>query len=70
LIFYDLGAPARYSSVATLPSPVDEDFDYGGTPTPMEVDSAITIEDARAAAREFLTTGLRPAAVEWVRTAG
>jgi hypothetical protein len=45
------------SSVATSPSPVDEDFDYGGTPAPMEVDSAITLEDVRAAAREFLITG-------------
>jgi len=41
------------------------EFYYGGTPIAMGTGSAITVEQACAAAAEFLTTGQRPEVVAW-----
>lgn len=66
LAFYDDKPPHRFGSVGTLPMPDNaEVFVMGGTPTAMEPDSAVSIEDARRAAREFAATGGRPECVEW-----
>lgn len=67
LTYYDMsGDGAKYRSAGTIDdAPQDAEFYYGGTPTAMGTGSAITVEQARAAAAEFLTTGQRPEAVTW-----
>lgn len=67
LTYYDMsGDGAKYRSAGTIDdAPQDAEFYYGGTPTAMGTGSAVTVEQARAAAFEFLTTGQRPEAVAW-----
>lgn len=66
LAFYDDKPPHRYDSVGTVAMPDDDkEFVVGGTPTAMEPQSAIPVEDARRAAREFAATGRRPENVKW-----
>jgi hypothetical protein len=40
-------------------------FNFGGTPTDAYDHSAIPVQTARTAAREFFTSSARPACVEW-----
>lgn len=69
LAFYDTKPPYRRDSVGTLPMPANvEEFLVSGSPTAMEPDSAITVDAAREAAREFARTGKLPGCVKW-RTA-
>lgn len=64
--FYDANPSRRYDSVGTLPMPNDDkEFVVAGTPTAMEPQSAIPVEDARRAAREFAATGRRPESLNW-----
>lgn len=66
LAFYDDQPPHRFGSVGTLPMPDHADvFIVAGTPTAMEPDSAVAVDEARQAAREFATTGRQPECVGW-----
>ncbi|MFB6726840.1 Imm1 family immunity protein [Kribbella sp. NPDC056345] len=67
LTYYDMsGDGAKYRSAGTIDVPQDAEFYYGGTPTAMGSGSAITTDQAKAAASEFLRTGQRPESVSWV----
>ncbi|MFF1821142.1 Imm1 family immunity protein [Kribbella sp. NPDC058245] len=66
LTFHEPGADGlRYDSVGTLSDPQDADLDFGGTPQPIETGSAITVQEARTAALEFVATRRRPESVTW-----
>lgn len=69
LTYYDSPAdpdvPDITVSAATLPTPEDDGFYYGGTLTPVRPGTAIAVDDARKAAREFLDTRRRPTCVDW-----
>ncbi|WP_405058613.1 Imm1 family immunity protein [Kribbella sp. NBC_01505] len=66
LVFHEPGNDGeRYDSAGTLDHPQDAEFDYGTVPTSMSSGSAIEVEPAREAAREFLATGRRPTCVSW-----
>jgi hypothetical protein len=66
LTYYDMsGDGAKYRSAGTVDAPQDAEFYYGGTPTAMGTGSAISVDQACAAAAEFLITGRRPEVVAW-----
>ncbi len=66
ITFYDWrDGGGTFHSAATLDTPDDADFDYGGVPTAMEDGGGITVEQARATAGEFLRTGQRPDTIQW-----
>ncbi|MFK4084638.1 Imm1 family immunity protein [Kribbella sp. NPDC020789] len=54
-----------YHSTPTLAEPHEANFQMGQQPTRMDAGSAISVEDARAAAVEFQRTGRRPEVVAW-----
>src|SRR5689334_15390627 len=54
-----------YHSVATLETLDAGTFQLGTVPTTMDEGSAISVEEARAAAAEFQRTGQRPTTVGW-----
>lgn len=64
LTFYDVPSDTVSASVGG-PIAQPGTFDYDGTPTRAPRDSAIPESTARAAAREFLETELRPTNLGW-----
>jgi len=65
LLWHDDDADEVLASKGTIGTNTDAAFNFGGTWTHIPDRSAIPIELARQAAREFLTTGRRPTCVEW-----
>lgn len=60
------GATGKVFASKGLPVPYDAGFDYDGVWSPAPVNAAISIADARDAAREFLSTGGDlPSGVQW-----
>jgi hypothetical protein len=65
VIWHDDDADEVLASTGTLEIDADAAFNFGGTWTHIPDRSAIPVELARLAAREFLTTGRRPSCVDW-----
>jgi hypothetical protein len=65
LIWHDDDADEILASTGDLNPGSDAAFDFGGTWTHIADHSAIPVELARQAAREFAATGLRPTRVKW-----
>lgn len=65
VIWHDDDADEVLSSRGAISVPSDAAFDFGGTWTHIPDGSAIPVDLARQAAREFMTTGCRPTCIEW-----
>lgn len=65
LTFTEAGNEGRRYDSAGRDVPEGTRYDYLGEPTSVPADSAVDLDLARAAAREFLTTGRRPTSVQW-----
>jgi ethanolamine utilization protein EutQ (cupin superfamily) len=65
LLWHDDDADEVLASEGTIATDDDAAFNFGGTWTHIPDRSAIAVDLARRAAREFLTTGRRPTCVEW-----
>jgi len=66
LRFFEPGLDGEvYHSTPTLADPREANFQMGKQPTRMDANSAISVEEARAAAIELQRTGRRPEIVAW-----
>jgi predicted AAA+ superfamily ATPase len=65
LLIWYLAKEDIAASKGTIPTSEEIMFNYGGTATDAYIDTAITVEAARQAVREFVATGQRPSCVEW-----